>query len=265
MWRWLFVMLAACGRLAFDPVAPGDAATRTDSPATGDGGAPTTGLVGWWKLDDAMGSTAIDSSGNGNTGTLMGGPTWGAGEIGGALGFAGDASGQFVDVPDAAVLQLAGSWTVATWVNLTALPAAGDYDTLVAKSTAGGFANYNLLVDNGHVNAGMGWMIAYNGNGVGACGIANAESPSPPSLGTWTHLASVYDETAQTLTLYVDGAAVAVSDETDCAPAQTGGGEDLTLGTEYGGGVTMLAGVLDDVHVYNRALSAAEITQVMTP
>ena len=253
-------MLAACGRVDF-----ADRDANLDSNASGDGGAPTAGLVGWWKLDEASGTIAADSSGNDNTGTLSGGPTWVAGEIDGALSFGGDAADQFVDVPDASSLQLPGSWAVATWVKLSALPAAAAYDSLVAKSTAGGFANYNLLVDNGHVNAGIGWMIAYNGNGVGPCGIANAESPTPPSLGTWTHVASVYDATAQTLTLYENGAAVATSDETNCAPAHTGGGEDLTLGTEYGGGVTMLDGSLDDVRIYNRALSADEVVRVMTP
>lgn len=38
--------------------------------------APTSGLIGHWKLDDGSGTTAVDSSGNGNNGTLVNGPTW---------------------------------------------------------------------------------------------------------------------------------------------------------------------------------------------
>ena len=47
-------------------------------------------LLGWWRLDDGAGNTAIDFSGNGNDGTLEGDPQWVAGWIGGALEFDGD-------------------------------------------------------------------------------------------------------------------------------------------------------------------------------
>src|SRR3989344_8923137 len=44
---------------------------------------PTNGLVGYWTFDETSGTTASDSSGNGNTGTLTNGPTWTQGKIGG--------------------------------------------------------------------------------------------------------------------------------------------------------------------------------------
>ncbi|MAH26654.1 MAG: hypothetical protein CMI19_06845 [Opitutae bacterium] len=47
------------------------------------------GLVGWWKFDETSGTVAYDSSGNGNDGSLTGGPTWATGKIGGALSFDG--------------------------------------------------------------------------------------------------------------------------------------------------------------------------------
>jgi len=50
-----------------------------------------TGLTAEWKLDDGTGTSAVDSSGNGNTGTLTNGPTWTAGNTGGALSFTGPA------------------------------------------------------------------------------------------------------------------------------------------------------------------------------
>ena len=48
-------------------------------------------LVGWWRLDESSGTTAHDSSGNGNDGTLRGGTQWqpGNGQVGGALEFNG--------------------------------------------------------------------------------------------------------------------------------------------------------------------------------
>jgi hypothetical protein len=56
----------------------------------------TTGLVGHWKFDEGSGTTATDSSGNNNTGTLVNGPVWTTGKMGGALSF--DGSDDYVDV-----------------------------------------------------------------------------------------------------------------------------------------------------------------------
>ena len=63
--------------------------------------AQVSGLVAHWTLDEGSGATAGDVSGNGNAGALVG-PTWTAGQMGGALRFDGD----YVDVPDAASLDV---------------------------------------------------------------------------------------------------------------------------------------------------------------
>jgi hypothetical protein len=52
-------------------------------------------LIGWWMLDEVSGTTAHDSSGNGNDGTFMGDPKWVAGILGGALSF--DGTQDYVD------------------------------------------------------------------------------------------------------------------------------------------------------------------------
>src|ERR1019366_5109600 len=66
--------------------------------STGPVGNTTTGLVGWWKLDDGSGTSAADSSGTGNTGTLTNGPAWTTGGMNnGALSFNGTNS--YVSIP----------------------------------------------------------------------------------------------------------------------------------------------------------------------
>ncbi|MHC4582445.1 MAG: hypothetical protein ACYS14_13400, partial [Planctomycetota bacterium] len=72
-------------------------------------------LVGWWKLDDGSGTTAIDSSDSGNDGTLQGDPQWVAGKVGGALECDG---GDYVDVPGVANIN-PQDITLMTWVNFT--------------------------------------------------------------------------------------------------------------------------------------------------
>jgi hypothetical protein len=73
-----------------------------------------TDLVGHWKLDEASGTVAADSWGNGNTGVLVTGPVWTAGVVNGALSF--DRADDTVTVADAANLRLTGDCTIAFWI-----------------------------------------------------------------------------------------------------------------------------------------------------
>src|SRR6185295_1801920 len=84
---------------------------------------------GWWKLDEAAGSTAFDASGNDNDGAVSG-ATWAMGRLGGALKF--DVQDGRVSVPDSASLQVSGSITLSAWVYLFGYP-TGANDTVIGK------------------------------------------------------------------------------------------------------------------------------------
>src|SRR3989338_4761919 len=71
------------------------------------------GLVAGYAFDEGSGTTATDTSGNNNSGTLTNGPAWSTGQYGGALSF--DGTNDYVNVPDAASLDLT-SWTISAWV-----------------------------------------------------------------------------------------------------------------------------------------------------
>ena len=74
-----------------------------------------SGLVAYWKFDEGSGTSVADSSGNGNTGTLINGPQWTAGRLGNALFF--DGIDDNVTVPDSASLDLSSAFTLSAWVN----------------------------------------------------------------------------------------------------------------------------------------------------
>ena len=80
------------------------------------GAALPASLVGWWKLDDGTGTTALDSTGNKHDGTLVKDPVWTTGKVGGALEFNG--TDNFVRIPDDPALTFAASksYTLAAWV-----------------------------------------------------------------------------------------------------------------------------------------------------
>ena len=136
-----------CDGTNWKPMGP------TGAGGSGCGNPSSTGLVGWWKLDDASSgttpTTAADSSGGGNTGTLTNSPVWTTGQINNALTFVA-ASSQYVNVPDVASLRIAGSWTVSAWVNLPSIPASGSGYVLLSKDDASSNENYALWVDSQH-------------------------------------------------------------------------------------------------------------------
>jgi hypothetical protein len=80
-------------------------------------GNTSANLVAHWNFDDGTGSTAQDSSGNGNHGTLFGNPQWTTGHLGGALDF--DGNGDYVDLPISSLLSSLTNSTFATWVDFS--------------------------------------------------------------------------------------------------------------------------------------------------
>jgi hypothetical protein len=217
-------------------------------------------LVGWWKFDDGSGTTASDSSGNGNNGTLQGNPLWVAGKIGGALEFDGDDS---VNLGNASMLNLGtDNWAITAWIKTT-ITGTGDDN----KGTV--FAN------GGDWSGGIRFTLAVSETGgEGTITLttdddstkAQATSNAIVNDGVWHHVVGMRDGT--TLNVYIDG----ILDGTNSVPA----GYDLSGTSQHDvhiGAITdhtnnslrkyFREGAIDDVRIYNRALTEQEIQQVM--
>jgi len=82
------------------------------------GGLASAGLVGHWRLDEGAGTVAVDSSGNGHNGELLGNPQWVEGVHGGALQFAGNPDK--VDVPYSEQLNPDGEFSASVWASVDA-------------------------------------------------------------------------------------------------------------------------------------------------
>jgi glucose/arabinose dehydrogenase/PKD repeat protein len=205
-----------------------------------------SGLVAAYGFNQGSGTAVTDSSGSGNSGTTSG-TTWATGgKFGSALSFNG--SNASVTVPDSASLDLSAGMTLEAWVNPTVI--GGAWRTVVFKQTGGGMV-YALYANND-----AGRPIGQ----VNILGEQNAIGTAQVPLNTWTHLATTYD--GATLRLYVNGTQVASKPQTGNIPASTGalriGGNSIW--GEY------FAGLIDEVRVYSRALTAGEIqTDMATP
>ena len=212
---------------------------------------PASGLVAAYAFGEGAGTTTADATGKGHTGTLQGGASWTAsGKYGSALSFNGSTS--YVDLGNAADLQLTGSMTWSAWIFASANPP--DDGQIIAKSGGAGW-QFKTSPDTGVHTFGVGVSPD-------AGSLTQRYSATVRQLGTWYHVAGVYDATARTLNIYVNG----VLDNgalsgTVPASQYNNAAENVTVGRRSGG--FYFAGTIDEVRLYNRALSQAEIQSDM--
>jgi hypothetical protein len=196
-------------------------------------------LVGWWKLDDGEGKMVADSSGKGRNGTLQGEAEWVEGRAGKALQF--DGKKGFVDIAGYKGISGAQPRTVAAWIR--------------TKVSRGEILSWGLN------DAGKMWTFCFIRGRVGV-------TPKGGYLyinkeindGEWHHVAAVLTggdppNLHDDVKLYVDGQPAEIHDIglLDLWPIDTGSDKDVAIGRGFNG-------CLDDVRLYDRALSRDEVS-----
>ncbi|MFB0553778.1 MAG: LamG-like jellyroll fold domain-containing protein [Phycisphaerae bacterium] len=199
-------------------------------------------LVGWWKFDEGAGSTAADSSGNGNHGALNGPVEWVDGYYGKALSFTGPYN--YVLVQDSPSLNPTREITIAAWIN----PSWTGNNRILQKSSGQGDNQYRLLKE-------WGDNLRLDLPGVGLLQVTG----NLPTFGEWTHLAATYD--GSSMKIYYN--AVVVGEMAASGDMSTSTGT-LCIGTKHETAPAgdEFRGMLDDVRIYNRALSQSEIKRL---
>jgi hypothetical protein len=206
------------------------------------------GLTGYWAFNEGNGSTANDSSGGGNTGTLANGPTWVGGKNGSALNFNG--SNQSVNI-NHSVVDTTGSYSVAAWVQLSATPGSSFYTAVSqdGNNVSGFYLQYSGA-------DGKFAFSAINADSINSS-TARALAPSAPSANTWYHLVGVYDAINSQIRLYVNGSLV--STQAFINGWSASGNTVIGRGKWSGNPVDFWPGLIDQVRTYNRVLSGPEI------
>ena len=212
----------------------------------------SSGFTAGYAFSEGSGATTRDASTNGLTGALQGAAWTSSGKYGNALVFNGTTS--YVDLGNPATLQLTSSATWSAWVYPTANP--GDDGQIIAKSATSDGWQLKTTPDTGVRTFGV--TVSNGASSV------QRHSRTVLSLNTWYHVAGVYNTTAGTLDIYVNG----VLDNGTLAgtiPAtQHNSTANVNIGRRSGG--YYFIGTIDEVRVYNRALSQAEIqADMMAP
>jgi N-acetylneuraminic acid mutarotase len=199
------------------------------------------GLVGWWKFDETSGTVAYDSSGNGNDGNLMNGPTWATGKIGGALNF--DGTNDYVKIGASSVFDLQRI-SISAWVLSENYSNSG----FIFEKTTDGSVNsqYALFFENG---------LRFRNEG----GSADDVSFSVLSVG-WLFVTSTYDGIRKKL--FTNGLERNQIFWTGTIPTSPSGvsaigGFSQTSHESWSNYI--FNGLIDDVRIYDRALSAEEV------
>jgi len=202
-----------------------------------------TGLVGHWNLDQGSGTIANDSSGYNNHGAIYG-ASWTSGKVDGALNF--DGLNDYVSCGNSAILDPTQEATVEAWVYFKKLPsAAGHIMAIAGRSFSGADLDLQTELDNR--------FKFYIGPGVagGCVAISNTVALADK----WYHVVGTYQANSN-IKIYVNGT---LESTTSIGIARNHNSGTFCIGASPYWGGRFFNGTIDEVKIYNRALSADEI------
>ena len=213
-------------------------------------------LVGYWKFDEGSGNIAYDSSGNGYNGMLVNGPTWTSGKYGGALKF----NGVNNSVTMGNVLNMGANqpFTISVWVN------AGNstYNSwgygIVSKGGFNWQKGYSLCV-RGHADSQRQNRTLFSvlgggsNNGTELFGATNLVDTG------WHFITAIRDSDSDMIKVYVDGILEKTVTNQTFADCDLSNAYNFTIGNLPTYINQYFNGTIDEVRIYNRALSTEEI------
>ena len=205
----------------------------------------------WWTFNEGAGTSAADSFGNANTGTLQATAGWTTGKIGAsALNLTGAAT-SWADVANPLptslpVIDSSQSYTVATWVKL---------NNLTGFQTFASIDGTNVSPFYLQMSGGI-FAFSQRGSDSTASTVAQVNGLAP-TAGTWYYVVGVYDKTANRIQLYVNG--VSQGTATATTAWQATGHTVVGRAKWAGASVDFVNGSLDETRFFDRALTASEI------
>lgn len=211
------------------------------------------GLVGYWQMD----GNGKDASGNGIDGEVKGDvkPVEDRfGNLNSALKFPGVANSN-VTIADTPKLQIIGNMTLAAWVFADSAMADALNGRIISKMAGGGSRSWSLNIESGGLPATF--QIASDGNNV-----VEVADTNPLPTNEWVHIAGVF-RSGKALEIYVNGEIK--GDNTSIIPKEqfSENGQPVLIGSRNACDNCAWMGSIDDLVVYERDLTQAEIVNLM--
>ncbi|MEK7116540.1 MAG: LamG domain-containing protein [Patescibacteria group bacterium] len=200
------------------------------------------GLVGYWSFNEGVGTKAGDSSGRGNTGTISS-ATWTSGKLGKALSFNG-ASDKIALPNSFGSFGTTNDFSISVWFKDS--NTIDNTDCIFSKYT-GGFNWWCFGLRDGHKLGFFGDPFT---------GVSTTQTYNDNK---WHHAVGVRSSLGTTMTVFVDG--VQVKQSTGLTVRDLSLNNGTSIG-EYAGGAHFFLGSLDDVRIYNRALTPSEVAKL---
>jgi hypothetical protein len=212
-------------------------------------------LLGWWKFDDGTGTIAVDSSGNGNDGTFVQDPEWVSGKFGSGLLFDGQGGERValggLDIPS-------GAMTITCWFKANNLDTPGQDPRMVSKANGGGNNDHWWMFSSSRIGSDKFLRFRLKTNDGQQTSEIKAGSFE---VGEWIHGAIWWDGT--NMKVYKNGEEVGnlAKGGTSVAldPAVQAAIGNQPIGAEN----RPFDGIIDEVRIYTKALSEAELAEVM--
>lgn len=212
---------------------------------------PVEALVGAWLFDAGAGETARDASGNGHDGKLLG-PKRVKGKYGGALEF--DGKDDIVEIPHHDAFNLV-TYTIVAWVNTGSIRTGLAQSVVGKDDPTGKPRNFGLYVDGGERPDVLGTNYTHGNGGTWQSSYGTTSVMDEQ----WHHLAATHD--GAFLRAYTDG----VMEEEAAAPIPPDHNTDpVRIGRWGNPRGDFMKGIMDEIAIFNRALTDGEIESVIT-
>jgi hypothetical protein len=209
----------------------------------------TSNLVGYWALNESSGTSAADSSGSGNTGTVSGTENWVNGKFNNAFDFDGNS---YIEISR----PVQDDFTMCAWFQTTAVGGGGAHFEFMAILDA-----EVPVVSEGDFGFGIDsdGKLGYGGGGTGGLDFVNVLTDDAVNDGDWHHGCVTRKASDGTTNLYLDGV---LADTDTLATGSMDANATMRIGgfQDSGGNAKNFDGLLDDVRIYGRVLDAADIT-----
>jgi hypothetical protein len=204
-------------------------------------------MIAWWKFDKAQGPNVIDSSGNGLHGTLIGeARVINDAEKGKVLSLDGDSG--YVDCGKHPLFDIVNEITVMAWIKPNRFDHWNWWQAIVTKGDS------SWRIQRYHASD----VLEFGCTGLSVQGNQFSQLVGTVSVndGRWHHVAAVYDCTS--VYLYVDG----VRDSSECASGSIAINDEPVYIGGNSQALRTWTGLIDDVRIYNYALSKAEVKAI---